>query len=999
MRLILTCAAALMLAATTASAAESAPPAFAKKPTATRDGDKVKVEFAADRETDVAVYVENAKGEIIRHLVAGVLGKNPPEPLKAGSLAQSVEWDLRDDDGKPAAGGPFKVRVGLGLKTSWGGLAFAGKDQTGPNHLESVMGLAAGPDGRVYVLDRVGAWLYWGSSKMHVFRRDGAYERTIKPFPANLPVERVKATGAFTNSFGGINPVSYRILGMTFYPNEDLNHQPAVTADGRIVLMTSGGCLAMIDAEGGTPEVACAGPTLGGLAGFPHLAAAPDGKAVYATGLAAGKNPRHAVYRARLPERGPAEIFFGEADKPGADNARLNDPRGLACDGKGQVLVADFGNNRVVALKEADKSFAGSFPVEAPSWVGVHPKTGAVYVCSKRTTVIKFNGWQDAKEQARADFAGLLGKIHENYRAGTNLCFALDASAEPAVLWAGCGHQLVRAEDQGAKFTDAVPAGYFNPAMQWRPTVDPTRRLVACRVGGMWDSRLHVLEEASGQVRILGGEVPGSEGRTHRLGPDGSIYGQDHGAPIIRYDRDGKPKPFPATLNDPGLKGRLPAGRTGTTAWERDSWVDRRGDIYVKAEGPEYHGLMKVDVYDQEGKFKRTAVWTVSDGMYGPRVDPKGNLYIMEAVKPQGEPFPNELAAHVRDKRGYDWIYGSIIKFGPEGGAVWFSGNQATPLTCDGWRASQTAYENSFPKIKNLRTTGGSLTGTIIGKGAVVSIPAGSLDAAAVKKFSFRLKNSTGGTKAALYYNLLGEAYGTLSKHKSIEIKPSSDFAEYTIDMSGEAGWKGQARGLTFGPAQDAASGEFALDWFRVGEGDKAQEWKFDTESGERLPATMKKEKAYGFNRPGDTLIQGALWWRPGFSPVGDMGTGGECHCTGSDFDVDDFGRTFAPDTGRFRVGVLDTNGNEILSFGGYGNQDFCGPESYVMDPAGKFLRPRQPTDPKDLKSPFANPEIGLAWIVGLAVTDRYAYVDDVINKRMLRVKLDYAATETVAAP
>jgi len=34
---------------------------------------------------------------------------------------------------------------------------------------------------------------------------------------------------------------------------------------------------------------------------------------------------------------------------------------------------------------------------------------------------------------------------------------------------------------------------------------------------------------------------------------------------------------------------------------------------------------------------------------------------------------------------------------------------------------------------------------------------------------------------------------------------------------------------------------------------------------------------------------------------------------------------------------------------------------------------------------------------VGLAVTDRYAYVDDVFNKRMLRVTLDYAASETVA--
>jgi hypothetical protein len=110
---------------------------------------------------------------------------------------------------------------------------------------------------------------------------------------------------------------------------------------------------------------------------------------------------------------------------------------------------------------------------------------------------------------------------------------------------------------------------------------------------------------------------------------------------------------------------------------------------------------------------------------------------------------------------------------------------------------------------------------------------------------------------------------------------------------------------------------------------------------------------------------------------------------------VDDFGRTFAPDTGRFRIGVLDANGNEIGFFGGYGTQDNCAADSYVMDPAGKFLRPRKGDDPKELVSPFAKPEIGFAWIIGVAVTDRYAYVADVINKRILRCQLDYATTET----
>ena len=83
-----------------ALAGEAAPPKFAKKPTATRAGDKMKVDFAVDRETDVAVFIENAQGKVVRHLAAGVLGKNPPPPLKAGSLEQSVEWDGKADYGR-----------------------------------------------------------------------------------------------------------------------------------------------------------------------------------------------------------------------------------------------------------------------------------------------------------------------------------------------------------------------------------------------------------------------------------------------------------------------------------------------------------------------------------------------------------------------------------------------------------------------------------------------------------------------------------------------------------------------------------------------------------------------------------------------------------------------------------------------------------------------------------------------------------------------------------
>jgi len=984
---------------------------FTKKPVAVKAGDKVRIDFAVDRETDVAVYVEDADGRIVRHLVAGVLGRNPPEPLKANSLVQSIQWDGMDDDAGLAVGGPFKVRVGMGLQAAYAGQPFADPGQAGPNKIENVVGLAAGPDGRVYVIDRCGGWV-WSTVKVLVFRRDGAYEKTIKPFPSNLPLDKAKAAGAFTNSFGAFNPLIHNVQGMAFYPASEVAHQPAVTADGQVVLAVNPGTrLAVLDRDGGIPNDAYAGPALGAglsFAKYPVLVAAADSKTVYLTGLGAGRNrPTHAIYRVKLPDRGPAEAWFGDPTKPGNDNAHLNDARGLAVDGKGHVLVADFGNNRVVVLNEKDKSFAGSFAVQAPNWLGVDPKSGAVYVQSG-DAVVKHSGWADGKEQARLELPKLT-------RKNQSWLLALDCSAGPAgrpqsrrigiggpVLWAACGGQLLRSEDRGAAFGDLAPADCFFAQLYWRPAVDPTRQEIAQKITyAQYRNKVIILNEKTGQTRVFdSNRVAGIEGRTHRLGPDGMLYGQDHAfgtGGIIRFDREGKEKPFEATAKDGYLRGRLPVGHTGTTLWERDFSVARNGDIYVRARGPEYHGLMAVHVYDPQGRFKRIALQSVSDGMYGPRLDAQGNLYILECVKPQGQRFPEEftdkLGGLPNAASGYNWIYGSIIKFSPAGGAVWFSGNQASPLTYEGWGCGKS--------VSGLRTTGGCLTGTVAKAPAGLSAPCPSLDAATQNKVTVRLKNDSDGTKATLRYHTRDEGYIEScgpGKAKAVDIKPNGDFVEYTFDMSGEKEWKGVIWLITLRPT-DASKGSFAIDWVRIGDDKNKLEWNFNAEEGPEtlLPATMKKEAVSAFNRKDGAVLQGAMWWKPGFSPVGDLAVAGagHCHCTGTDFDVDDFGRVFAPDTGRFRVGVLDTNGNEITSFGGYGNQDNCGPDSYVIDPASKVLRPRKADDPKDLVSPFATPEIGLAWIVGLAVSDRYAYVDDVINKRVLRLKLAYSVEES----
>jgi hypothetical protein len=147
---------------------------------------------------------------------------------------------------------------------------------------------------------------------------------------------------------------------------------------------------------------------------------------------------------------------------------------------------------------------------------------------------------------------------------------------------------------------------------------------------------------------------------------------------------------------------------------------------------------MTVEVYDGDGRLKRVALWTVSDAMYGPRIDARGNIYIMDMIKPLGEPYPKEFEGRLTTKRAphwYNWIYGSVIKFGPDGGAIWYADGAASPLRYEGWRVTA---ENT---VANLRTTGGSLRGDISKKTAEVSLPAAASMPRLKNRIVMRLKN------------------------------------------------------------------------------------------------------------------------------------------------------------------------------------------------------------------------------------------------------------------
>ena len=90
------------------------------------------------------------------------------------------------------------------------------------------------------------------------------------------------------------------------------------------------------------------------------------------------------------------------------------------------------------------------------------------------------------------------------------------------------------------------------------------------------------------------------------------------------------------------------------------------------------------------------------------------------------------------------------------------------------------------------------------------------------------------------------------------------------------------------------------------------------------------------------------------------------CESAGGDL----FGRVFYPNLGQFRVEVVDAANNLIGAFGRYGNQD-------------------APTAGKAAGIPFA-------WPLSVVASDTHAYIADTLNRRVVKVKLDYALETSV---
>ncbi|MHC4404753.1 MAG: SMP-30/gluconolactonase/LRE family protein [Planctomycetota bacterium] len=572
----------LAVLTTLASSGSARQVEFTRRPTATRSGSAVKIDFEVSRATDVTVRVENAHGRVIRHLASGMLGANPPAPLLPNALAQSVTWNGNDDFGSPATAGPFTVSVSLGLSPrldnviGWSG-----------QKLDEVNGLAAGPDGTLYVITSSGLYAHRQTWLILAFDPAGRYLRQVFPGPANLPSEKRHGWPRIALDDGQV-PVVFHLLPRTTYPGAVLGRRmfPAVTRDGRFVMLSApkhttikypdlrgGRRLLILGTDGAVPEDFLGPEVCPMVGGFGHVALSPDDRHVYVTGLVdtgpKGKGPCNVVYRLALDGSEPSRIIVGRMYAAGDKATGLNDPQGIATDRDGNVYVADYGNHRI-AVFTPEGSYVDEIEVDCPDGVQVSRKTGAVYVVEIEPRLKEFSdqhyyvpahNWKTrrvvkiASLADKREVAEFVNPLTSKYGGGAQ--FTLDESGPEPILWVtGLKYQggpVFKIVDKGNRLEpigtpiDDLAAQHGAEHLGFIGDAAVTGRRVISRhpAFGMHTNTSFVYDADSG--RYLGTYVPKqADGRPENMwtllygemvaGRDGNLYVHSRNNVIRRYD-------------------------------------------------------------------------------------------------------------------------------------------------------------------------------------------------------------------------------------------------------------------------------------------------------------------------------------------------------------------------------------------------------------------------------------------------------------------------------
>ncbi len=650
----------------TARAGEAVPPAahlFETDLQVRRNGDGFEISFSLARPIDVTVRITDAGGNVVRHLACGMVGlEKAAAPLSANSLRQTLIWDGKDNEGRPAPAAGLRAVLCAGMRARFDRFILWNPDGFGvlgaPNWAYPGA-IAVGPRGEVHLVQQYGVHY----SVLRVFDRNGCFVRCVWPLSLDKKREVIEPFMAGTRTVwpGDVAPwaasdwfgrtVPRSISHSAFYWYGVRTNAMVVTPEGRIILpdahVTSGAELLAIDREGLPEKVDFAAPWLDrNVRGkLWDLAIGPDGDLYVSDkgyGIVAHLDARTLAPVNSFTYQGAARLqqptyMIGtpQARRPG-----VWDPlRAVAVDKEGRVWLANPQENCIevfrrdgLPLPRLDRIAlaAGEVPIKADAIaIAANHKSGAVYLnmaAGSRRALVKLNSSEDRKAAAELELP-----LH---------AMRIAVDSEAGIVWALVReNQLIRVRDTGGALESQTLDGLANRTLTFP-------RLMSVDGAG----RLYLADASSNYVMS---DVEGKSLR--RL----SWYGASgHGYSAVDADGNwyvavtlpqGRNEVWKLSPDGQRLKfGSRDAIELPRTKEVKGLCIAPNGDVYVAVtgagpdtpakqqalssvdlKGAEYN-FSRVDIFGPDGLLKREGAVRLQ-GINDVKLDRSGRIYAIEA--------------------------------------------------------------------------------------------------------------------------------------------------------------------------------------------------------------------------------------------------------------------------------------------------------------------------------------------------------------------------------
>ena len=917
---------------------------FAEPPRAARSGDQVTVSFAVTGFCDAAVAVANAQGRIIRHLACGVLGANAPEPFRKGSREQSLVWDGKDDQGNYVDDKDgCTVRVSLGLKPAFEKNLFWEPKR---RHGREAPLFQAAPEG-VYVYDGGN-----GIDFVKLYGHDGSYLRTLYPFPADK-IEGVKGIPRASYPQDGLTlPVKSTFLQQTLltcgnlygydYPKKyaisaeqaDGNCHYGMYGNAASVVAVSGGRIALgktylfrFATDGTSGGMAAEGPSLAlpakGLGWETHgkmvavaprsAALSPDGKTLYLTGY----NFCHYGHATRdIVTSGKWQTF----------NCVLK----MALDGDEPAKL-------FAGSLEADKFGTDNQSFKVPASVAVD-KQGRVYVADYMNDRVQVFSPEGAHLKTiaapRPSVVSIDGKTQDIYVFSSVVHNIFLVASQEKIA-----HQLTvfgPFDNPRKKSSCPLPQDYWTGSTSYlysgfgfplSAAVDGYTDPPTIWLANEWP-RENVMNR--GRIRHFNLELFTLEG--------GQLKRKRSFADDVEKSVK---RATPARYARPRLYANPRNGRVYVGEGEAFDWKSFKTLIELD---PETGKIRFVDIpFDAEDMCFDHNGWAYLRSISAvARYDPET---WREIPWDYGESRKGLCTSSSSDRRQADVISGLVLPAngGWHHGGLFVSLKGSLVVACGlNVQPPKERYETGEVTEQGAPFTPRIYPGrTVEGRGGAPLIHIWDQHG---KLVATDVVPGIGGNTYGLGLDPDNAVYMMLNSTRMLGDKPYLNRLSGTLMKVLPGKVKilcGSKNALIPLPEPDRPKRPLDL----VGAGQ------------------------------GSSWVQGAEWLYGGVGYDG-KNAGVGCACWNARFAFDYFGRSFAPELDRYRVAVLDRNGNLILRIGRYGNADSAGAASRV---------------------PLGGDEVGMVHGAYLATdTDRRLFVADSASDRIYSVRLGYHATGKV---